>query len=222
MRKSVDMTLTPRRKLIAGIAAAVLLVGTVLFLTQDTWVPDPANVSYRDQNFSFDYPREYKVEEFARGTAIVGDRENDVFNPLVEVMVYQSDPDAALPVNFDAFMNRQTQALCGSDSIEKITCSNVVATPYTSSQGLLGQQLSLTLTRENLESGTSTTEIFGPVYVFNTTRFVADPADTFRYRAIFVYPSFASVVAKSTSHELLTKVLDSLTIPGGISTVTSR
>lgn len=215
------MTLTPRRKLIAGIAAAVLLVGTVLFLTEDTWLPDPANVSYRDQNFSFDYPREYKIDEFARGTVIIGDRESDVFNPLVEVILYQSDPDAALPVNFDAFMNRQAQALCGSDSIEKITCSNVVAAPYTSSQGLLGQQLSLTLTRENLESGTTTTEIFGPVYVFNTTRYVQDSA-ALRYRAIFVYPSFTSIVAGSTSPELLTKVLDSLTIPGGISTVTSR
>lgn len=216
------MTLTPRRKLIAGIAAAVLLVGTVLFLTEDTWLPDPANVSYRDQNFSFDYPREYKTQEFARGTVIVGDKQSNIFTPLVEVIVYQSDPDATLPPTFDTYMNRQALALCGSDSVEKITCSNIIATPYTSSQGLLGQELSLTLTRENLESGTSTTETFGPVYVFNTTRFVADPADTLRYRAIFVYPSFASVVAGSTSPELLTKVLDSLTIPGGISTVTSR
>lgn len=215
------MTLTLRKKILIGIAAA-LLVGLGLYLTQDTWVPDPANISYNDKNFSFTYPREFKIQEFARGTVIVGDKQSDIFNPLVEVMLYQSDPDAALPATFDAYMNRQALALCGSDSVEKITCSDVIATPYTNAQGLLGQQLSLTLTRENLETGTTTTETFGPLYVFNTTRFVADPADTFRYRAIFVYPSFASVVGANTSPALLTHILDSLTIPGGISTVTSR
>lgn len=215
------MTLTLRNKILIGIGAAIL-IGLGVYLARDEWMPRPANISYNDKNFSFTYPREYKTQEFARGTVIVGDKQSDVFNPLVEVMLYQSDPDAALPPTFNAYMNRQALALCGSDSVEKITCSDVIATPYTSSQGLLGQELSLTLTRENLGSGTTTTETFGPVYVFNTTRFVADPTDTFRYRAIFVYPSFASVVASSTSPALLAHILDSLTIPSGISTVTSR
>lgn len=221
MGNSVDMTLTLRHKILIGIGAAIL-IGLGIYLTRDEWMPRAANISYNDKNFSFNYPREHRIQEFARGTVIVGNKQDDVFTPLVEVIVYQSDPDAALPVTFDAYMERQALALCGSDSVEKITCSNVIAAPYTNAQGLLGQQLSLTLTRENLESGTSTTETFGPVYVFNTTRFVADPADTLRYRAIFVYPSFASVVAASTSPALLAHILDSLTIPGGISTVTSR
>ncbi len=213
MRKSVDMTLTLRHKILIGLAA-VILVGLGIYLTRDVWTPVPDNTTYRDKNFSFEYPRIHKAEEYNRGAVIVGSKQDDLFIPLVEVVRYENDRDVALPPSFDVYVERQAQALCGSDGpVESLTCSDVVAVPFTSAQGLVGQELSLTLNRKSLASGTTTTDTFGPVYVFNMTRPVKDPTDTLRYRAIFVYPSFASVASASTSPALLTQIIDSLLLP---------
>lgn len=217
------MTLTPRHKLLIGIGAAVLLVGLVVYMTRDLWNPPPDNTTYRDSAFSFVYPRVFSTEEYDAAAVAIGPKADGVLTPQVAVIRYQSDPDSALPATFDAYVRRQALALCGSDGpVENLTCSDAVFTPYTSSQGLEGQQLSLTLLRTNLESGTTTTEAFAPLYVFNATRPVEDPEDSLRYRAVFVYPSFSSVVSGNTNPELLTQIIDSLQIPGGVSTTTSR
>jgi hypothetical protein len=221
MGKSADMTLTLRHKILIGIMAAIL-VGLGVYLTRDVWTPIPDNTTYRDKNFSFEYPRVYKAEEYNRGAVIVGSKQDDLFTPLVEVVRYESDRDVALPPTFDIYVERQAQALCGSDGpIESMSCSDVVSAPFTSAQGLVGQELSLTLNRKNLASGTTTTATFGPVYVFNTTQPIKAPTDTLRYRAIFVYPSFASVASASTSPALLTQVIDSLLLPE-VGTTTSN
>lgn len=216
------MILTPRHKLLIGIGAALLIIGMTIYLTRDLWMPIPDNTTYRDSNFSFVYPRVYETKEYAAGTVTVGDTIDDVFRPLVEVIRYESDRDVALPATFDAYIKRQAQVLCGSDGAESVTCTDVLVAPYTSAQGLVGQELSLTLNRKNLISGTTTTATFGPVYVFNTTRPVENPSDTLRYRAIFVYPSFASVVSATTSPALLTQIIDSLALSNGVSTTTKR
>lgn len=216
------MTLTPRQKLLIGIGAAVLVVGTAIYLSRDFWIPLPDNTTYNDSNFSFVYPRVYDTKEYNSGAVIVGETADSVFSPLVEVVRYESDRDVALPATFDLYVKKQAQALCGSDGLESVTCTNVVATPYTSAQGIAGQELSLTLNRKSLETGVTATSTFGPVYVFNTTRPVEDPLDTLRYRAVFVYPSFASVISASTSPALLAQVIDSLTLSNGVSTTTSR
>lgn len=223
MRLWGDMTLTPRHKLLIGIGAAVLLVGLAVYMTRDLWNPPPDNTRYHDSSFTFVYPRVFNAEEYDAGAVGIGESNEGTFTPLVEVVRYQSDPDVALPVSFDAYVRKQALALCGSDgSGESLTCTDLATVPYTSTQGLEGQELSLTLQRKNLESGTTTTETFAPVYVFNTTRPVEDPEDTLRYRALFVYPSFTSAAAGNTHPELLAQIIDSLLIPDGVSTTTSR
>lgn len=216
------MILTPKHKLFIGIGAVALLAA-LAFATQDVWKPLPDTTTYHDNSFSFEYPRVNNAEEYAPGAVIVGTEGDEGLTPLVEVVRYQSDPDVALPPTFDVYVRKQALALCGSDgSGESLTCTDLVAAPYTSAQGLEGQELSLTLERKNLASGTTTTETFAPIYVFNTTRAVEDPEDTFRYRALFVYPSFASAISGSASPALLSQVIDSLLIPGGVSSVVSR
>lgn len=222
MRLWTDMTLTPRHKLLIGIGAAVLAVGIAIYLSRDMWIPLPDDTTYHDSSFSFVYPRIYNAEEYAAGSVVVSSVEDDVTRPLVEVVRYESDRDVALPATFDAYIKKQAQALCGSDGIESVTCTEVLITPYENAQGYIGQELSLTLNRKNLESGTTTTSTFGPVYVFNTTRPADDPTDTLRYRAVFVYPAFASVLSGGTSPELLAQIIDSLTLPKGVSSVTGR
>lgn len=216
------MILTPKHRLFIGIGAVVLLAAAAFF-TQGLWKPLPENTTYYDSSFSFEYPRMNNAEEYAPGAVAVGSTNEGVFNPFVEVVRYQSDRDVALPATFDAYVERQATALCGSDGpVESLSCTDVVSAPYTSAQGLTGQELSLTLLRTNLESGTTTTEVFAPVYVFNLTRPVEDPEDVSRYRALFVYPSFSSVASGNVSPALLSQIIDSLLIPGGVSTVTSR
>jgi len=216
------MTLTQNPQLLIRIAIVVLIVIGIAYLSRDLWNPLPDDTTYQDSGFSFTYPRLYDANDYDAGTVIIGETIDDTFSPLVEVVRYESDRDVALPATFDAYVKKQAQALCGSDGAESITCTNVVATPYTSAQGLIGQELSLTLTRKSLETGSTATSTFGPVYVFNTTRPIEEPTDTLRYRAVFVYPSFASVITGSTSPALLTSVIDSLTIPNGVSTTTAR
>ena len=216
------MILTPKYKLFIGIGAVVLLA-VLAFATQDVWKPLPEMTTYHDNGFSFEYPRVNNAEEYAPGAVIVGTAGDEGLSPLVEVIRYQSDPDTALPATFDAYVRKQALALCGSDgSVERLSCTDVVATPYTSAQGLEGQELSLTLVRTNLADGTTATETFAPIYVFNTTRPVEDAEDRFRYRAVFVYPSFASVISGTASPALLAQIIDSLLIPGGVSDIVSR
>lgn len=216
------MTLTQKHRLFIRIGIVVLILIGTAYLTRDLWIPLPDDTTYQDSGFSFTYPRVYDAKDYDAGTVIVGETLDNAFNPLVEVVRYESDRDVALPATFDAYVKNQAQALCGSDGAESITCTNAIATPYTSAQGLTGQEFSLTLNRKNLETGITATSTFGPVYVFNTTRPLENPTDALRYRAVFVYPSFASVTSASTSPALLTQVIDSLLIPTGVSTTTSR
>lgn len=217
------MTLTPRHKLLIGIAGALLLVGLIVYMTQDLWNPPPDNTTYHDSAFSFVYPRVYSAEEYDSNAVGIKEKTEGVVTPLVEVIRYQSDPDVSLPASYDVFVERQALALCGSDGpVEGLTCTDLVRTPYTSAQGLVGEELSLTLERTNLESGTTTTETFAPVYVFNATRPIEDLEDTFRYRAVFVFPSFSTAASGNMNSALLAQIIDSLLIPDGVSTITSR
>lgn len=216
------MTPIPKRALLIG-AGAVVLMATALFFTQDLWKPLPKTTIYRDRDFSFEYPRVNSTEEYDSGAVAVGVRGDEGFAPLVEVIHYQSDPDSPLPPTFDAYVRKQALVLCGSDGpVEDLTCTDAVSTPYTSAQGLEGQELSMTLVRTNLESGTTTSETFSPLYIFNMTRPADSAEDTFRYGALFVYPAFSSVVSGNTSSGLLAQIIDSLLVPDEISTTTSR
>ncbi len=217
------MTLTPRHKLLIGIIGVLLLVGLVVYMTQDLWNPPPENTTYQDSGFSFMYPRIYTAEEYDSNAVGIKEKTDGVVTPLVEVIRYQSDPDVALPASYDMFVERQALALCGSDGpVEGLTCTDLVRTPYTSAQGLVGEELSLTLKRTNFESGTTTSETYAPLYVFNATLPMEDPEDTFRYRAVFVYPSFSTAASGNTNLELLAQIIDSLLIPDGVSTIVGR
>lgn len=218
------MILTPKHKLLIGIVGVVLVLVAALVLFRNAWFPLSDETTYHGSGFTFVYPHASDAEEYAPGAVVVGNSSEDgVFSPLVEVVRYQSDREVALPPTFDAYVKRQALALCGSDGgVESLSCTDAAAAPYTSAQGLEGQELTLTLLRTNLESGTTTTETFGPIYVFNMTRPVENPEEALRYRALFVYPSFAAATSGSTSPKLLTQIIDSLLIPNGVSSTVGR
>ncbi|CAN5689982.1 hypothetical protein BH11PAT2_BH11PAT2_04370 [soil metagenome] len=200
---------------------AVLLIFILIsiFASKRHWGPVPDNTTYHDVGFSFTYPRIYHLDEYAIDVASIGKPFGDTFTPLVEVVRYQSDPDSKLPPTYSDFIKNQALNLCGADgSTESITCTKADAKPYTSAKGLSGQELTLTLVRKNLKTATTTSTNYGPIYVFNTT---PQPAtgDPFRFQALFAYPSLAAFVGATSSPELLQKVVDTLVIPGKVSTI---
>jgi hypothetical protein len=201
---------------IAGIIVVVIGI-TLLVLGYQALAPLPDNTDFKNRYFSFSYPRSYNVTEYAPGVASIGSTTPVGFDPLVEIVRYQSDPDVALPVNFDAFMKRQAAALCGADGpVESISCTEVGVTPYISLTGIEGQALNLTMIHKNLRSGTTSSSIYGPVYVFNTSETrtaTTTPDNPYRYSALFVYPSLPTYLTKgTTTPQLLKQILDTLTV----------
>jgi len=196
------------------IAVAVLIlagIGIILLTHQ----PLPETTNFKSGPFSFSYSRGYDVNEYASGVVSVGHGNKQIFSPLVEVDRYQSDPDEALPASFDVFMKKQAAALCGADGPkESISCTQVGVADYTSAKSLVGKQLTLTLVKKNLSTGTTTSESYGPMYVFNTTA-SSTPDSPLRYSAIFVYPSLAAFLAGTSSPALEQQIVDTLTTDSG-------
>lgn len=196
---------------IAG--AIVVVIGAFLLtLAYDALKPLPDNTEFKSRYFSFMYPRTYNAEEYAAGVVSLGIPNDEGLNPLIEVTRYQSDPDTALPKDFDTFMKRQAGAVCGADGpTESISCTQVGATPYTSPKGISGQKLDLTLVRKNLKTGTSTSSTYGPFYVFDTTA-SSTPDSPLRYSAIFVYPALPAFLSGTTTPALMDQVMSTFTL----------
>ena len=131
--------------------------------------------------------------------------------PGVQVVRYTNDPDSPRPPSYDVYLQRQVVALCGSDSAETIVCKGGAWEPYTSPTGLEGKRSTLTMTRTNLTSGTTTESTYGPITAFDVTQ---EPTieDPLRYQAVFVYPALATVLTNSTSTELMDEILNTLTL----------
>jgi hypothetical protein len=70
----------------------------------------------------------------------------------------------------------------------------------------------MTLTRQNLATGTTTVGSFGPLYVFDMTPGL--PADrSARYQALFIYPSLAAYLAGESDSALLARIVDTVASP---------
>lgn len=198
--------------LAVGIVAVAAITGAYLISTIPE--PDPYAGKYDSGAFSFEFPNDLTLMEYSAGAVAVGS-EDDKFNftPLVEVTRYRSDIDRAIPPTFDEFVKRQLTALCGTDANnERVACSAPVAEVFTSPQGYEGQKFSLTVTRTNLTSGTTSTATFAPVYVFET-KFLSVPPAPAQYEGVFIHPSFSSILAGTVSTEALDKIIASLVIP---------
>jgi hypothetical protein len=195
-------------------AAVVIILGLLIVFGFDALKPLPETTALKTRYYTFNYPRTYDTQEYAPGVVSVGHKNGQVLIPDVEVNRYQSDPQAALPKDFDTFMKLQASALCGTDaSTESVTCTEVGVTPYTSPKGFDGQKLDLTLVRKNLKSGTTTSNTYGPFYVFNTTSTSTVTTDNpLRYSAIFVYPALSAFLDGTTSPALMDEIMNTLTI----------
>lgn len=180
--------------------------------------PLPENTDFKSRYFSFSYPRVYAAKEYAAGVVSIGKKNGDGLDPLIEVTLYQSDPDSPTPKKFDTFMKLQAAALCGADgSVESVSCTQVGVTPYVSPTGLAGQMLNLTLVKKNLKTGTTTNATYGPFYVFNTTN-PPTPTDPLRYSAVFIYPSLSAFMNGTTSPAIMQQVLSTFTTANGTTT----
>lgn len=205
------MTAKNKKLIIAGVAVFAL-GALILYVTQSYWKPISPVSAYRSADFSFTYPRTYTLNEYSRGVASIGIQEGDMFSPLIEATTYRNDPDQPLPKSFADFIAAQAQNLCGADGGgESISCSAVVAKPYTSPLGLLGQELSMTLTKKNLVTGTTTVGAFAPLYVFNLNS--ATEAASTGYQALFIYPALQAVLTSASTTDLTAAILTTLTAP---------
>jgi len=215
--------MTKNRKLFIGIAgvllvAAVIFIGTLIY--DELKPPSTDTAVFQSSIFSFAYPRTYALKESSTGAANIGSQpEEGEFMPMVQVVRYTNDPDSPRPPSYDVYLQRQVVALCGSDSAETIVCKAGTWEPYTSPTGLEGQRSTLTMTRTNLTSGTTTESTYGPITAFDVTQ---EPTieDPLRYQAVFVYPALESVITGTTSTELLDEILGTLTLGRPIVTTT--
>jgi hypothetical protein len=170
--------------------------------------------TFQSGNFSITYPRIYTAKEYAAGVVSLGSNySKTLFIPLVDVVRYKQDPQAATPASFTSFMNKQVVALCGTDAgIESVSCSAPVAKPYTNAAGLKGQEIMLTLNKKNLKTGTTSAATYGPVYVFETT-LPATATSPVNYQGVFVYPTFSSfILVGTTSPAFVESIASGLTI----------
>lgn len=195
------------------IVILAIILGVWYFMEKDTG-PVPDNALYRNADFSFTYPRGYELEEYASGAVSLGQQEGDMFNPAVDIIRYKSDPDVAAPANFESFIRRQAQNLCGADgSTESITCTGAVSVPFHSPSGYDGFAINMSLVRKNLTTGTTSTTAYPPVYAFNLTD-APSGGEPVRYAALLIYPSLPAVVASGTTTEpgLMDQILHSISI----------
>jgi hypothetical protein len=199
---------------LAALGAVLILISLILW-AYHALKPVPVNTDFITSEFSFTYPRSFDNDEYSPGVVSLGHNLNGELVPLIDVDLYKSDPESTLPKSFAAFVKQQTEAVCGSDnSIEAISCTQASSTSYTSPKGVSGQKLELKMTRRNLKTGTTTSEMYGPFYVFDITPTGPREADIpFRYEGLFVYPSFSAFLQGTTTPELLTQVINTLQIP---------
>ncbi|HWH15986.1 MAG TPA: hypothetical protein VNU25_00080 [Candidatus Paceibacterota bacterium] len=177
--------------IIGGVAVAIAAIGWLGYVIYDNTRPVPDIATFRTSFYSFDYPREYRIEEYASGVISVGTETEEGFQPLVEVVRYQNDPQAPQPASYAQFVNRQLVNLCGSDDpSQPDTCESAVGEAYQSPTGFQGQQFNLELTSSTAAAGAPVVP-FGPIYVFNITRDEQEPP--IRYSALVVYPSLDAV-----------------------------
>lgn len=208
-----------RKKLVIGALVLLAVIAAGWYLYDNYGRPVPDNSVYSGRAFSFNYPRTYELKEYTSGAVSVGEEGTETYNPQVEVVRYMSDPDTALPPSYDAFIKRQAQNLCAADGpTESISCSNAQTEPFVTASGVAGQKLSLTLTRKNLQTGTTTSSTYAPLYVFNKTD-APTAEDPLRYQAIFVYPALPSIVDGGFVPALMDQIVNSLVVPNGVSTV---
>lgn len=171
---------------------------------------------YTGEIVSFVIPMDTQVMQYGLRTAIVGREEAGAFLPLVDAVQYREDPQAPVSATYDAFLHAQLFALCGSDA-EQVTCTNSAATPYTTSGGVLGQEIVLTLVRTS-PSGIQSESTFGPIYAFNQSR-AATEHNPRAFKALLIYPSFTTYLKGVPAFDTLDAVMETLVIEDGVSDV---
>lgn len=198
-----------RSLIIAGIA--LLVVAALLYAFRDELTPPPDNTQFKGAGYSFMYPREYRLSEYSRNAVSLGERDGDMVTPLVDVVIYRNDRDSAVPPSYMAFVEQQAQFLCGTDSgVESVTCGQITTATTTTANGHVGQRLSMTLTRTNLTTGTTTVGAFEPIYVFNVGASDSPSPTGPRYKALFIYPTLATVLDGTVNQDLLQLVIDTI------------
>ncbi len=193
----------PQKRTLLLIGAGIVGVALLAFagyLIYDNTRPVPDTATFRTSFYSFDYPREYRIEEYASGVISIGTETEEGFQPLVEVVRYQNDPQSPPPASFTQFVNGQLENLCGSDDPSvPDTCIVPTGVAYQSPTGFQGQQFDLSLTSSTAAEGAPSIP-FGPIYVFNITREEQEPP--IRYSALVVYPSLDAVKKGIDTSEL--------------------
>jgi hypothetical protein len=129
------------------------------------------SVSYASPRygFTFDVPEGYSHKEYAPESVSVGTPQgSDGFDSIADVRVYTAGEVTGY-ASYDGFVTETLKNMCAADGPqETIYCDAVEETqPFASASGLTGEALYLRRIHENLATKASTTDTFGPIFVFN-------------------------------------------------------
>jgi hypothetical protein len=141
--------------------------------------------------YSIVYPDEVEVEEYTPEVISIGTRTlAGGFDSDVDVSVARSGGEGGYE-DFEAFAFERSRNFCAADGpSETIHCERIESRSlFTSTTGVLGEELYLTLVHENFSTGASSTTRFGPIYAFD----MSDRVEGSAFTALFIYeplPSF--------------------------------
>ncbi len=205
-----------RRNSVIAVVLAVIAIaaGFYFFHGAPAPRPMPASVTFESGKFAFAYPGAYEVKEYASGVASVGGTHTagSAFIPLIDVVQYKSDLQSTAPASFDAFVRKQAQALCATESLtEAISCTDLVETAYTNGQGFPGKKIMFTLVRKNLKTAAVTKSTYGPIFVFDVTA-KPGPGEATRYQGVFVYPTFSTFVLVPGTGDLVEGIASAIVL----------
>lgn len=149
--------------------------------------------TYTNQMYGYSivYADDLEVEEYTPEIVSIGTGNiAGGFDSVVDISVARSGGEGGYE-SFEEFAFERSRNFCAADGpSETIHCDTVESrTAFTSSTGVRGHELYLTLVHENFSTGASSTTRFGPVYAFD----ISDQVEGSAFSALLIYqplPSF--------------------------------
>lgn len=186
------------RNTVIGLILAALVIATAIAAALQGFEGWPATDGNGERGiyrnpvyaYSLEYPSGLALAQYVPEHVSIGRPTEDGFQTFVNVEVALSGGEGGYE-SFEEYLFERGRVICAADSPrETISCDMVEErSEYRTEAGADGVELYLRLVRQNLASGTTTTERFGPVFAFDLSR--RTPGS--EYSALFIYVPLASL-----------------------------
>lgn len=193
------------------IAIAVLIAGYFLLRNSDriqTNTDERRVYTSQKYGFSFEIPPNYDVRKYTEEAVSLGHQSGDAFEAEAEVQIVNSGEEGGYE-SFNEFLFESMRTACAADSPnESVYCDKKIQTqPFTSSNGLSGEVFYLNRIHENLRTGSTTIDAFGPIFAFNIQANVPES----NYSALVIRPP-ANSVANAVNSEFIRSIANTVQI----------